>query len=198
MLRRSLFAATLLLCATWCLPLGATAASAPAKYRVRFDTSRGAFVAAIVRAQSPHGADRLYELVTHRYFDGARFYRVVPGFVVQWGYAADPKISSQWKSTIPDDPVAGTNARGTLTFAATSEPNTRSAQLFINYGDNARLDSMGFAPLGRVVSGMGVVDKLYAGYGESPDQARIAESGNAYLTKEFPKLDYIKTARIMK
>jgi len=180
------------------VPAGAAASGAPARYRVKFDTSRGAFIVGIVRAQAPHGADRLYDLVKHNFFDGARFYRVVPRFVVQWGYAADPATTNNWKSAIPDDPVGSSNARGTITFAATSEPNSRSTQLFINYGNNSRLDGLGFAPLGKVMSGMDVVDGIYSGYGESPDQGRIVESGNSYLTKEFPKLDYIKTARIMK
>ena len=145
-----------------------------------------------------HRADRFYDLVRHRYFDGARFYRVVPGFVVQWGYAADPAVTSKWTGTIPDDPVRASNVRGTIVFAATGEPNSRSAQLFINYGNNARLDGLGFAPLGSVARGMDVVDKIYAGYGQSPDQGSIAQAGNAYLTKSFPKLDYIKTARLVK
>jgi peptidyl-prolyl cis-trans isomerase A (cyclophilin A) len=151
----------------------------------------------VVRARAPHGADRLYALVKHHFFDGARFFRVVPGFVVQWGYAADPAQMSKW-GTIADDPVRASNVRGTVTFAATSEPNSRSTQLFVNYANNARLDGLGFAPVGRVVSGMGVVDRIYAGYGENPDQASIAASGNAYLMKNFPKLDFISTARIVK
>jgi peptidyl-prolyl cis-trans isomerase A (cyclophilin A) len=193
-----LFFAALVSIAALVVPAGAAASGAPAQYRVKFETSRGTFLVGIVRAQAPHGADRLYDLVKHDFFDGARFYRVVPGFVVQWGYAADPATTNKWKSAIPDDPVGASNARGTITFAATSEPNSRSTQLFINYGNNSRLDGLGFAPLGKVVSGMDVVDGIYSGYGESPDQGRIAESGNSYLTKEFPKLDYIKTARIMK
>jgi peptidyl-prolyl cis-trans isomerase A (cyclophilin A) len=198
MQRRTLLVCALVSIAALAVPAGAAASGAPAQYRVKFDTSRGAFIVGVVRAQAPHGADRLYDLVKHNFFDGARFYRVVPGFVVQWGYAADPATTSKWKSAIPDDPVGTSNARGTITFAATSEPNSRSTQLFINYRNNGRLDSLGFAPLGKVMSGMNVVDGIYSGYGESPDQGRIAESGNSYLTKEFPKLDYIKTARIMK
>ncbi len=197
MQRRFLIAAALFLISTLASGAGATASGAPAHYRVRFDTSRGTFVVGIVRAQSPHGADRVYDLVEHHFFDGARFYRVVPGFVVQWGYPADPAQTNKWKDAIPDDPVAATNARGTVAFAATSEPNSRSTQLFINYGNNARLDALGFSPVGKVLNGMDVVDKIYAGYGQDPDQGRIAADGNRYLTKEFPKLDYIKTARIV-
>jgi peptidyl-prolyl cis-trans isomerase A (cyclophilin A) len=197
-MHRSLMAAASLLIAVLLQPDAATASGTPAAYRVKFETSRGAFVVGIARAQAPHGADRLYDLVSHHFFDGARFYRVVPGFVVQWGYAADPTVTAKWRSTIADDPVRASNVRGTVTFAATSEPNSRSTQLFINYGNDARLDGLGFAPLGKVVSGMEVVDRIYSGYGESPDQSRIAETGNSYLVKAFPKLDYVKTARIIK
>lgn len=195
---RSWIAAGLLFIGMVLVPAGATASPAPGLYRVKFDTSRGTFVIGIIRTQAPHGADRLYDLVKHHYFDGAGFYRVVPGFVVQWGYAADPALTRKWKTSIPDDPVVASNVRGTITFAATSEPNSRSTQLFVNYGNNARLDSLGFAPLGKVISGMDVVDRLYSGYGESPDQARIADAGKSYLSVAFPKLDYVKTARVMK
>ena len=170
--------------------------TAPATYRVNFDTSRGPFVVEIVREQAPNGADRFYNLVKSKYFDGARFYRVVPGFMVQWGSAADPKVSADWDVNIPDDEVKTTNARGTITFAASSRPNSRTTHMFINYADNARLDSMGFAPIGKVVSGMDQVDQIYSGDGERPDQTQIKEQGNAYLEKVFPNLDYIKTARI--
>ncbi len=172
-------------------------AAAPPTYHVKFATSRGVFVVDVVRANAPHGADRLYDLVKHHFFDGARFFRVVPGFVVQWGFAADPAQMSKW-GNIADDPVRTSNVRATVTFAATRDPNSRSTQLFVNYANNARLDALGFAPIGRVVHGMDVVDHIYAGYGESPDQEMIAASGNAYLTKAFPKLDFIKTARIVR
>lgn len=198
MRRRALLNAALL-SAIMALSCGRPAsADAPHTYRIKFDTSRGSFSVQIVRSQAPHGADRLYELVRAHYFDGARFYRVVPGFVVQWGYPANPAAARAFSGTIPDDPVRASNVRGTLTFAATGEPNSRSTQLFVNYGNNARLDSLGFAPLGKVTAGMSVVDRLYAGYGESPDQGQLAQAGNAYLKADFPKLDYIKTARIVK
>ncbi|HXJ39972.1 MAG TPA: peptidylprolyl isomerase, partial [Bryobacteraceae bacterium] len=116
---------------------------APAVYRVNYDTSRGAFVVEVTRDMAPNGADRLYNLVKAKYFDGARFYRVVPGFMVQWGSAADPAVSAAWDVRIPDDPIKGTNERGTLSFAATNAPNSRSTHMFINYGDNSRLDAMG-------------------------------------------------------
>jgi cyclophilin family peptidyl-prolyl cis-trans isomerase len=167
-------------------------------FRVRMETSRGPVVVQIDRALAPIGADRFYQLVKARYFDGARFYRVVPGFVVQWGAAGDPNVTKKWDVPIPDDPVKTSNVRGTLTFAATSAPNSRTTHLFINLGDNGRLDSLGFAPIGKVVSGMDNVDRIYSGYDEKPDQDRIAQSGNAYLEKQYPRLDYIETARLVR
>jgi peptidyl-prolyl cis-trans isomerase A (cyclophilin A) len=171
--------------------------TAPASYQINFDTTRGPVVVEINRAQAPHGADRLYSLVRAKFFDGARFYRVVPGFMVQWGAAADPKVAQAWSTTIPDDPVTVSNTRGTIAFAALSEPNSRSTHLFINFADNGNLDAMGFAPLGKVVSGMDHVDRIYSGYGERPDQSQMKIEGNAYLEREFPDLDFIRTARIV-
>jgi peptidyl-prolyl cis-trans isomerase A (cyclophilin A) len=171
--------------------------TAPEIFRVNFDTSRGPVVVEVTRAQAPHGADHLFTLVQAHYFDGARFYRVVPGFMVQWGAAADPLVSKTWDGPIPDDPVKGTNSRGTLTFAMQSEPNSRTTHLFINFADNPRLDGLGFAPIGKVVGGMENVDRIYAGDGENPDQNEIREQGNAYLGREFPRLDFIKTARLV-
>lgn len=175
----------------------ASQSTASQSYRVVLDTSKGPIVVEVDPRLAPNGAQRFYQLVQARYFDGARFYRVVPGFVVQWGAAADPAVTKKWSGTIPDDPVNASNTRGTVSFAATGAPNSRSTHLFINLGDNARLDAMGFAPIGRVASGMQVVDHIYSGYGEQPDQAQIAAQGNAYLKKAFPRLDYIKTARIV-
>ncbi|MBV9718246.1 MAG: peptidylprolyl isomerase [Candidatus Eremiobacteraeota bacterium] len=173
-------------------------ASVPAKtFRVLFDTSEGPIIIDVDRSLAPHGAQRFYELVKAKYFDGARFYRVVPGFVVQWGAAANPAVTKKWDVTIPDDRVKTSNTRGTVAFAATGNPNSRTTHLFINLGNNARLDAMGFAPIGRVSSGMPAVGRIYAGYGEQPDQGLIASGGNAYLKKNFPRLDYIKTARIV-
>lgn len=171
--------------------------AAPATYKVNLDVSTGPVVVEVTRADAPNGADRFYTLVRDKYFDGARFFRVVPGFVVQFGLASDPALSKKWDIQIPDDPVKQTNARGTLVFAATSQPNSRSTQLFINLGDNARLDGIGFAPFGKVLSGMENVDKINPEYGEKPDQGEITDKGNAYLGKEFPRMDYIKTARIV-
>jgi peptidyl-prolyl cis-trans isomerase A (cyclophilin A) len=171
--------------------------TAPAVFRVDFETSRGPVLVEFTRERAPHGVDRLFTLVKAKYFDGARFYRVVPGFVVQWGSAADPAVSKAWDRPIPDDPVQGTNARGTITFAALGEPNSRTTQLFINLADNPGLDGMGFAPLGRVVDGMRFIDQIYSGDGENPDQGVLMEQGNAYLQKAFPHLDYIATARLV-
>jgi peptidyl-prolyl cis-trans isomerase A (cyclophilin A) len=178
-------------------PSGAAATPAPDSFRVAFETTRGNFVIDVIRAWSPRGADRFYELVKSGYFSDVSFFRVLPGFVAQFGMHADPEVNRRWgDSPIPDDPVVQSNKRGTIVFA-TSGPNTRGNQFFINYADNARLDEMGFSPFGRVVEGMSVVDSIYAGYRETPDQARIAADGNAYLKREFPRLDYIKSARIL-
>lgn len=169
---------------------------APDNFKVNFDTSKGLVVVEVTRADAPNGADRFYNLVKSKFFDGTRFFRVVPNFVIQWGIAAEPAVTKTWDIPIQDDPVKQTNARGTLVFAAQSRPNTRTAQMFLNLSDNGRLDQMGFAPFGKVISGMDVVDQIFAGYGEAPDQDRITNEGNAYLEKEFPNLDYIKTATI--
>ena len=170
---------------------------APDSFQVRFETSRGPFTVDVTRSLSPLGADRFYELVTTGYFTDVRFFRVVPGFVVQFGMNGDPRLNAMWADRkIPDEPVKETNAKGTIVFA-TSGPNTRSNQLFINLAGNPRLDGMGFTPFGRVVDGMNVVESIYSGYGESPDQDQITASGNAYLERMFPKLDYIKSATVV-
>jgi cyclophilin family peptidyl-prolyl cis-trans isomerase len=181
----------------------APADAAPATYRARFETSAGTFVIEVHRDWAPHGADRFYELVKGRYYDGQRFFRVLSGFMAQFGIHGDPKISAAWRErSIPDDPVVQSNTRGMVTFA-TAGPNTRTTQIFINYANNASLDGQGFAPFGRVVEGMEVVDRLFAGYGEGaprgqgPDQGRIQAEGNAYLKRAFPKLDYVKQATIV-
>jgi peptidyl-prolyl cis-trans isomerase A (cyclophilin A) len=177
---------------------------APATYDAKFDTSKGTFVVQVTRAWAPAGSDRFYNLVKNGYFDNVRFFRAIPRFMVQFGINGDPRLNEKWRTArIPDDQVTQSNARGTITFA-TSGPNARTTQVFINFGDNSQLNGMGFAPFGRVVSGMDVVDKLYTGYGEGapngagPAQNRIQLEGNAYLTKSFPKLDYVKKATIEK
>src|SRR5205814_5928900 len=175
----------------------------PDSFRARFSTTKGDFVIAVHRAWAPLGADRFYNLVRSGYYDGLRFFRVIPGFMAQFGLHADTAVTSAWRERrIPDDPMRRSNQRGMVTFA-TAGPGTRTTQVFINYRDNSRLDGMGFAPLGRVVEGMDVVDRLYAGYGEGapqgrgPQQDRIQAEGNAYLGREFPKLDSVRRARVV-
>ena len=172
---------------------------APATFRANFETSGGVFVIEVTRAWAPRGADRFYNLVKYGYFDGARFFRVVPNFMVQFGISGDPKLNAVWsESNIADDPVLQSNKRGFVTFAKRNAPNSRSTQVFINFRDNAGLDGQGFAPFGQVVTGMDVVDKINAEYGEMPEQGLIQTQGNAYLTKAFPRLDFIKRATILK
>lgn len=180
----------------------AFAAQAPDSFRARFATSQGDFVIAVQRAWAPRGADRFYNLVRSGYYDDVRFFRVISGFMVQFGIHGDPAVSAAWREQrIPDDPVRRTNLRGMVSFA-TAGPGTRTTQVFINFGSNDRLDAMGFAPFGQVVEGMDVVDRLYAGYGEGaprglgPDQGRLQMEGNAYLARSFPKMDYVKRATI--
>jgi peptidyl-prolyl cis-trans isomerase A (cyclophilin A) len=172
-------------------------AKAPAVFKAKFTTSAGDFVVEVHRDWAPLGADRFYNLVRYGYFTNAAFFRVVPGFVVQFGLSADPAVNKVWKTAkIADDPVVQSNKRGAIVFA-TAGPNTRTTQLFINYADNARLDHMGFAPFGNVVEGMDVVDKIYAVYGEMPQQDLIEEQGDAYLKAHFRDIDRIKMARIV-
>lgn len=166
-------------------------------YRVRFECSMGDFIVTVRENLAPHGAKQLRAAVQDGVYDGARFFRVVPGFVAQFGIPGDPTLAEKWRDkTIPDDPVKSSNTRGTLTFA-TSGPNSRTSQLFINFGDNTRLDGMGFAPLGEVTEGMENVDNIFSGHGEKPDQAAIQRSGNRYLEAAYPELDYIIKAEIL-
>jgi peptidyl-prolyl cis-trans isomerase A (cyclophilin A) len=178
-------------------------ATAPDEFRVVFETSEGSFTIEVHREQSPLGADRFFNLVESGFFDGARFFRVVPNFVVQFGLHAVPEVSQAWRAaSIKDDPVKASNTKGTITFA-TAGPNTRTTQLFINLRDNERLDGMGFSPFGSVVEGMDVVEKLYSGYGEGaprgrgPNQRQIVMEGNPYLERDFPELDYIKGTTVV-
>jgi len=177
--------------------------TAPGEFKIKFTTTRGDFTVKVVRDWSPRGADRFFSLAKNGFFDGCRFFRVLTGFVAQFGISGDPKISAAWReAVIEDDPVKSTNTRGRISFA-TGGPNTRTTQLFINFADNSQLDGMGFSPLGEVVEGMDVVEALYAGYGEGaprgrgPDQGKIQSQGNAYLEKEFPNLDSVKSARVV-
>jgi peptidyl-prolyl cis-trans isomerase A (cyclophilin A) len=175
---------------------------APATYKAKFDTTKGTFVIEVHRDWSPNGADRFYNLVKNGFYNDARFFRVIEGFMVQFGISGNPDLSEVWREArIPDDPVKQSNTRGMVSFA-TAGPGTRTTQVFINFGDNAGLDGQGFSPFGQVVSGMDVVDSFFNGYGEGaprgrgPDQARVQKQGNAYLITDFPKLDYVKKATI--
>ena len=178
------------------------AQQAPDSFRARFSTTQGDFVILVHRAWAPHGVDRFYNLVRSGFYDGLRFFRVIPGFMAQFGIHGDTGVTAAWHPrTIPDDPVRATNGRGLVSYA-TAGPATRTTQIFINYGDNRRLDGSGFAPFGQVVEGMDVVDKLYGGYGEGapggrgPEQYRLNVEGEKYLARQFPKLDKINKATV--
>ncbi len=176
---------------------------APEVYEVKFTTTKGDFVVKVTRAWAPLGADRFYNLAKHHFYDGASYFRVLPRFVAQFGISAHPSVSQAWRTAaIKDDPVKQSNRRATLSFA-TSGPNTRTTQVFINLVDNSRLDGMGFSPFGEVVEGMSIVEQLHSGYGEGPPQGRgpqqdlIEARGKPYLDKEFPLLDSTKTAALV-
>jgi peptidyl-prolyl cis-trans isomerase A (cyclophilin A) len=179
-------------------------AASPESFRVKFATTKGDFTVEVTRAWAPKGADRFYRLVKEGYFKDIRFFRVLPGFMAQFGMSGNPALNAKMDTLrIPDDPVTQSNKRGMVTFA-TSGPNTRSNQFFINYRDNGSLDFQGFSPFGKVVDGMKAVDAMYSGYGEGapngagPSQDSIAKKGNEYLQRAFPKLDYIKSATVVK
>lgn len=181
----------------------ALAETAPETFLAEFETSKGTFVIEATRAWAPIGADRFYALVKNGYYDGVRFFRVIEGFIVQFGMHGDPEINSVWSAArIQDDSVAGSNTRGMVTYAKGENPHTRTTQIFINFGDNSGLDASGFAPFGRVVEGMDVVDQLHSGYGDAPPrgtgpgQGQIGARGNAYLAENFPDLDYVVSASI--
>ncbi|GMV11846.1 MAG: peptidylprolyl isomerase [Polyangiaceae bacterium] len=208
-MRRSFLSASLVALALACQSQGSSTKKpfpgpeqatleAPAEYKVRFTTSRGAFVVRVVRDWSPNGAARFYNLVKLGFYDGSRFFRVVPGFVAQWGIHADGEpVMGRWRNAkFPDDPVKESNARGRLSFAMAG-PASRTTQVFVNLGDNARLDAMGFAPFAEVVEGLDVVLALSSAHGQKPDQAKIQREGNAYLDREFPGLDSITRAEIV-
>ena len=171
---------------------------APATFKVKFDSSAGPFVVEVHRAWAPNAADHFYTLVKNGFYDEARFFRVVPNFMVQFGINADPAVQAKFKNSIQDDPVKESNKRGYVTFAQTSAPNSRSTQIFVNFKDNSFLDSQRFAPFGQVTSGMDAVDKITAEYGEKPNQGSIQAEGNKYLKASFPKMDYVKKATIEK
>ncbi len=176
--------------------------SVPEKFVVKFETSKGDVLVAVDRAWSPNGAARFYDAVKAGFYDECRFFRVVPGFMVQWGINGNPKVQSKWRDAeFKDDVVPAkeraSNTRGFITFAKSGKPHSRTTQLFINYADNARLDELGFTPFGKVIEGMDVVDKINAKHRERPNQGAIQEEGNAYLKEEFPDLDFIKKATIV-
>jgi peptidyl-prolyl cis-trans isomerase A (cyclophilin A) len=173
-------------------------ATAPATFKAKFTTTKGIFVVEVHRDWAPIGADRFYNLVKGGYYDGGPFYRVMAGFMAQFGYGPNPAVNKAWeKATLKDDPVTQSNKRGYITFAKTSAPNSRSTHLFINYVDNAFLDGNGFAPFGTVVLGMEVVDSIYKDYGEKMDQNQVREGGIAYVKKGFPNADLILSAELM-
>lgn len=189
--------------ATSCRKAAQEAGPAPAEYKVLLQTSKGDLVISVHRDWAPLGADRFYELTKAGFYDDDRFFRALRGFVVQFGVNGDPKINKKWSEMpISDDPPKVSNKPGTVTFA-TSGPNSRSTQIFINIGDNSRLDDQGFTPFGEVTQGLDNVQNFYMDYGDGPpsgngpDQAAIADVGNAYLEEHFPRLDYIKTARVL-
>lgn len=178
------------------------ATQAPDSFRARFATTKGDFVIAVHRAWAPRGADRFYNLVRSGYYDGVRFFRVLPSFVAQFGIHGDTAVAKAWRDRVmPDDPVRRTNLRGMVTYA-TGGPGTRTTQVFINYGNNDALDAQGFAPFGQVVEGMEVVDALYSAYGEGaprgrgPEQYRLQVEGEKYLARQFPRLDKINRATV--
>ena len=177
-------------------------ATAPDLFQARFETSKGDFVIQVHREWSPNGADRFYNLVANGFYDDVRFFRVISGFMAQFGIHGDPEVAAAWRGrNIPDDPVVQSNTRGFVSYAM-GGPNTRTTQIFINFGDNSRLDAMGFSPFGQVVEGMDVVDAIFAGYGEGapsgsgPAQGQIQSRGNEYLSEDFPNLDFVRRATI--
>lgn len=173
----------------------------PDSFVVRLSTSKGDVDAIIRRSWAPLGAERFYELVSTGYYDGARFFRSIRGFVTQFGIAAEPALSEQWRAKqIADDAVRQSNRRGSLVFA-TGGPGTRTTQMFVNLRDNARLDALGFAPIGEIIRGIDAIDSLYTGYGDganAPLQNRIGSEGEAYLAANFPLLDRIVVAKVVR
>ena len=171
--------------------------AAPATFRAVFDTTVGMFVVQVHRGWAPNGADRFYNLVKSGFYDGCRFFRVVPKFVAQWGIHGDPAVAKAWsEARIPRDRAWQSNTRGRVTFAMSGTPDSRTTQVFINFGDNSRLDIEGFAPIGEIASSMVIVERMFSGYGEGPDQGRLTAEGNAFLQTYFPRLSYIKKASV--
>lgn len=196
---------TMFLAAALCAATGLRGAdgppieTAPAVYQVKLDTSLGEVVIEVTRANAPLGADKFYSMVRAKVLDGSRFFRVIPGMIVQFGIAGDPAQTKVWGRPLQDDPrVPGvSNKWASVSYAKSAKPNTRTTQVFINLDDNRELDGQGFVPFGKVIKGMSKVRYAYANYGEAPDQNKIEAQGNAYLLKNYPRLDYIKTAVIV-
>jgi len=183
---------------------GAQIEAGPAQYKVQLQTTKGDVVILVHRNWSPIGADHFYQLTKAGFYNDNAIFRVLPGFVVQWGISGDPQVNKKWNEAIKDDPPKVSNKIGTIVFAKTGQPDSRTTQVFINLGDNsAALDPQGFTPFGEVIQGMDNVAKFYTGYGEGqpngegPSQGSIEETGNSYLQQHYPKLDYIKSARIV-
>ena len=169
---------------------------APATFSARFETTKGDFVVTVTRSWAPRGADRFYKLVQDHFYDDQPIFRVIPGFVVQWGIPGTPSVAKKWQTaTIKDDPVKESNDTGTITFA-TAGPNTRTTQLFVNLAPNSSLDSQGFSPFGTVTSGFSVFSEFYSGYGDGFDQGALVQNGASWVHENFPLLDWIKTARL--
>jgi peptidyl-prolyl cis-trans isomerase A (cyclophilin A) len=178
---------------------GAWPEKAPDLFKVKFACSNGDFVVECHKDWAPIGVERFYELVKNNFYNEARFFRVLPGFVAQFGIPADPAVAAKWRdNTIKDEPVKQSNVDGTITFAKSGAPNSRTTQLFLNTANNTRLDSMGFSAFGKVVEGLDVVKKINSEYGENPDQGLVQAMGNEYLKKTFPRLDYIKSISLVK
>ncbi len=178
-------------------PSSSSKGQAPATFDAKFQTTKGPFVVTVHRSWAPRGADRFYELVRTCFYDNQPLFRVVPGFVVQWGISGTPSVAAKWQNaTIKDDPVKHSNAAGTITFAM-SGPNSRTTQVFVNLVANPSLDSQGFAPFGAVTSGFSVFNQLYSGYGETVDQGALTQNGASWAHANFPKLDWITTARLV-
>jgi peptidyl-prolyl cis-trans isomerase A (cyclophilin A) len=173
-------------------------ARAPEVYKVKLTTTKGDVIIQVNRAWAPIGADRFYNLVRSGFFKDAAFFRTIPNFMTQFGIPARPDVAKAWEqANLIDDRVTQSNKRGMVTFAKTGAPNSRSTQIFINFGDNVFLDAQGFAPFGQVIQGMDIVDKFFSGYGDAPDQGRITAQGKAYLDRSFPNLDRIVNAVVM-
>jgi cyclophilin family peptidyl-prolyl cis-trans isomerase len=187
------------------LALMQTSASAPPQFRVRLETTKGPIVIEVHRDWAPHGADRFYELLTSGYYDDSRFFRVVKGQWAQFGINGDPRVATRWRTMIiPDDPNKASVVRGRVAFAF-KDPNGRTTQVYISLRDNTAQDTQGFAPFGEVVEGMDVADALNSEYGENAGggirggrQQPLFDGGNAYLDREYPRLDRLIRARIVR